>query len=64
MKHATKSREATDRNEEKDQVEKIEAELKLCEVFMHEFAKETMDWTRKMKTSWSPSTPGLMRLVK
>ena len=27
----------------------MEAELKCCEVFMRKFAKETVDWTRKMK---------------
>ena len=49
MKHATKSREGTDENEEKEQVEKMEAELKRCEAFIRKFAKETVDWTRKMK---------------
>ena len=49
MKHATKSREGADENEEKDQVEKMEAELKRCEAFIRKFAKESVDWTRKMK---------------
>jgi len=49
MKHPIRSREGADGNEEKDQVEKMEVELKRCEVFIRKFAKETVDWTRKMK---------------
>ena len=49
MKHATKSREGADGNEEKDQVEKMEAELKRCETFIRKFAKETVDWTHRIK---------------
>ena len=49
MKHPAKSREGADENEEKEQVEKMEVELKRCGVFIRKFAKETIDWTRKMK---------------
>ena len=49
MKNAARSREGADGNEEKDKVEKMEAELKRCEIFIRKFAKETVDWTRKMK---------------
>ena len=49
MKHSTKSREGADGNEEKEQVEKMEVELKRCENFIRKFAKEAVDWTRKMK---------------
>lgn len=49
MKHAVRPREGADGNEEKGQVEKMEAELKRCEAFIRKFAKETVDWTRKMK---------------
>ena len=49
MKHSVKSREGADENEEKDQVEKMEAELKRREAFIRKFAKETVDWTRRMK---------------
>ena len=49
MKHAVRSREAADGNEEKDQVEKMEIELKRCETFIRKFAKEAVDWTHKMK---------------
>ena len=49
MKHPTKAREGADGNEEKDQVEKMEAELKRCGAFIRKFAKETVDWARKIK---------------
>ena len=49
MKHPTKSREGADGAEEKDRVEKMEVELKRCEVFIRKFAKETVDWTHRMK---------------
>jgi hypothetical protein len=49
MKHGTKAREGADGNEEKDQVEKMEAELKRCDAFIRKFAKETVDWTHKVK---------------
>ena len=49
MKNAARSREGADGNEEKDRVEKMEAELKRCETFIRKFAKETVDWTHKMK---------------
>jgi len=49
MKHSAKSREGADGNEEKGQVERMEAELKRCEHFIRKFAKEAVDWTRKMK---------------
>jgi len=49
MKYAAKPREGADGNEEKTQVEKMEAELKRCEAFIRKFAKEAVDWTRKMK---------------
>jgi len=49
MRNAAKSREGADGNEEKGQVEKMEAELKRCENFIRKFAKETVDWTHKMK---------------
>ena len=49
MKNAEKAREGTDGNEERDQVGKMEVELKRCETFIRKFAKETVDWTRKMK---------------
>lgn len=32
--HPTKSREGTDENEEKEQMEKMKAELKCCEAFI------------------------------
>ena len=43
-KNAARAREGTDGNEERDQVGKMEVELKRCETF----AKEAVDWTRKM----------------
>ena len=49
MKHAVKAREGADGNEEKKQVERMETELKRCEVFIRQFARETVDWTHKMK---------------
>ncbi|KAF9649486.1 hypothetical protein BDM02DRAFT_3186246 [Thelephora ganbajun] len=49
MKYAIRSREGADGNEEKEQVEKMEAELKRCDVFIRKFAKETVDWTCQMK---------------
>lgn len=49
MKYAARPRDGADGNEEKGQVERMEAELKRCEAFMRKFAKETLDWTRKMK---------------
>ena len=49
MKHAIRSRDSTDGNEEKDQVERMEAELKRRKAFIRKFAKDTVDWTRKMK---------------
>jgi hypothetical protein len=49
LRNATKSREGADGNEEKGQVEKMEAELKRCENFIRKFAKETVDWTHKVK---------------
>lgn len=49
MKHTMRSREGADGNEEKVQVERMEAELKRCETFIRKFAKETVDWTYKMK---------------
>ena len=48
MKSAVKPREGTG-GDERNQVEKMEAELKRCEVFIRQFAKEAVDWTRKMK---------------
>ena len=49
MKHAIRSREGADGNEEKDQVGRMESELKRCDAFIRKFAKETVDWTRRMK---------------
>jgi dynamin-binding protein len=47
MKHAIRSREAADGNEEKHQVEKMETELKRCEAFIRKFTKETVDWAHR-----------------
>ena len=49
MKHAVRSREPADGNEEKGQVERMETELKRCEAFIRKFARETVDWAHKMK---------------
>ena len=49
IKNAVKSREGADANEEKNRVEWMEIELKRCETFIRKFAKETVDWARKMK---------------
>ena len=49
IRTAAKSREGADGSEEKDQVEKMETELKRCETFIRKFAKETVDWTHRMK---------------
>ena len=48
MKNAAKSPGDADGNE-KDQVDEMEVELKRCETFIRNFAKETVDWTWKMK---------------
>ena len=49
VRNAARFREGTDAGEEKDQVAKMEVELKRCEAFIRKFARETVDWTRRMK---------------
>ena len=47
--NVAKSREGADADNEKDQVEKMEVELKRCEVFIRKLAKEAVDLARKAK---------------
>ena len=52
IKNVAKSEEGADgskKDQVEDKVKRMEAELKRCNVLMHSFARETVDWAQKMK---------------
>lgn len=66
LRNTGKLLDGLDGNEEKEQVERMEDELKQCEIFIRRFAKQAMEWgweTRQMMCRLSSWTESFGRVI-